>query len=111
MSMQNRLKHLESLVKDVMTGQSPGGHSDAPPPGNASDPIAFDPQHGSPARAASSFAKAFDPTYKSVGLSNPSGQVVLGPNESTYVGATHWAAILDDVSFYKVQIDFSIDCC
>ena len=82
-----------------MTGQSLGGHSDAPPPGNASNPIAFDPQHGSLARAILNFDKTFEPTYKSVDLSNPSGQVVLGPNESTYVGATHWAAILDDVSF------------
>ena len=101
--MQNRLKHLESLVKDVMTGQSPGGHSDVPALGNASNPIAFDPQHGSLAKATSSFDKTFDPTYKSVGLSNPSGQVVLGPNESTYVGATHWAAILDDVSFIRFK--------
>jgi hypothetical protein len=29
-----------------------------------------------------------------------SGQV-LGSNESTYVGATHWAAILDDVSLLQ----------
>jgi hypothetical protein len=26
-----------------------------------------------------------------------SGKVVLGMNETAYVGATHWAAILDDV--------------
>lgn len=28
-----------------------------------------------------------------------SGKVLVGDNETTYVGATHWAAILEDVSY------------
>lgn len=38
-------------------------------------------------------------TSSSDQLPNSSGQVLLGLNETTYVGATHWAAILDDVGF------------
>jgi hypothetical protein len=63
-SMQNRLKHLETLVKDVMAAQSPAAKRAIP---SVSGPA--------------------------------SGQVVQGMNEVTYVGATHWAAILDDVCF------------
>ena len=34
-----------------------------------------------------------------------SGQVLLGSNESTYVGATHWAAILEDVRSSQHPLD------
>jgi hypothetical protein len=91
-SMQNRLKHLESLVKDVMTGQSPpmqhvddtahhrNGSSTMNSPKNPG--VGQAPYHEKEVIATSSAS---------------SGQVLLGSNESTYVGATHWAAILEDV--------------
>ena len=75
-SLQNRLKHLESLVKGAMTGQPSDGLQN-------------------PTDLRKSFVEA--PIYTKDGVSNPSGQVVLGPNETAYVGATHWAAMLDDV--------------
>jgi hypothetical protein len=83
-SMQNRLKHLESLVKGAMASQpsnepiDPGVKSHSPLPNIA-------PQLQSNAEMSASDA---------------SGRVVLGPNDATYVGATHWAAMLDDVGFY-----------
>jgi len=81
-SMQNRLKHLESLVKGVMTSRPSDGPND------------------SASNSHTSLPSFVSPIYNKDGVSNSSGQVVLGPNETTYVGATHWAAILDDVRFY-----------
>ena len=91
-SMQIRLKHLESLVKDVMTGQSPPAepfnekahNSDRSYTSNENSmsPVSPAPHHSIDATAPSSAS---------------SGQVLLGSSESTYVGATHWAAILEDV--------------
>jgi hypothetical protein len=79
-SMQNRLKHLESLVKDVMsTGQSPS-------------------MQQLENHAHHSNGKSL-PNAATVPAAVSSGQVLLGATESTYVGATHWAAILEDVSF------------
>ncbi len=82
-TLQNRLKHLERLVKDAMTAQSPTAQaalliSPDTSNGNISAPII----HGQ------------DQTK---GQQTPtSGQVLLN-NGQTYVGATHWAAILEDV--------------
>ncbi|KAE9376137.1 hypothetical protein N431DRAFT_464187 [Stipitochalara longipes BDJ] len=79
-SMQNRLKHLESLVKGVMTSRPPNG-----------------PQN--PTEIHRTFFET--PIYAKDGVSKSSGQVVLGANETTYVGATHWAAMLDDIEEVK----------
>jgi hypothetical protein len=94
-SMQNRLKHLESLVKDVMgTGQSPSmqqienhaQHSNVNLLSNAAS------VHG---------ANGFTDLMEDTTATASSGQVLLGASESTYVGATHWAAILEDVRFFN----------
>ncbi|KFZ03051.1 hypothetical protein V502_11280 [Pseudogymnoascus sp. VKM F-4520 (FW-2644)] len=48
-------------------------------------------------------------------LQPSTGQVLLGTNQTTYVGATHWAAILDDVeeihSYFEEteEADFIVD--
>jgi hypothetical protein len=105
--MQNRLKHLESLVKGVMTEQSPGGLNDTSQAANGSSQVAVDSQHQNLDEVGASFETAFDPSHANAAPSNSSGQVVLGPNESTYVGATHWAAILDDVSLHVTLLDLS----
>jgi len=93
-SMQNRLQHLESLVKGVITGQSP-----------SLEPVNDKPQrrNGKAPSISHSVAVATgvqdhdtDPTAVSL---VSSGKVLLGSDESTYVGATHWAAILEDVTF------------
>jgi hypothetical protein len=99
--MQNRLKHLESLVKGVMTSQDPSGShgnyiTNLQTINSRPDEQTF--QNLTEIDTGSKELPA--PLYEKDGLSNSSGQVVLGPNESTYVGATHWAAILDDVSLY-----------
>jgi len=101
-SMQNRLKHLESLVKDVMTGQVSASHPTSPTEEkkesamrNAESGISnigegtseLDSQHGIQSSEHVPKEEAF----------HSSGQVLLSANQTTYVGATHWAAILDDV--------------
>ncbi|KUJ06682.1 uncharacterized protein LY89DRAFT_702815 [Mollisia scopiformis] len=96
-SMQNRLKHLESLVKGAMSGQSPmesRSHGD-----ESSPSINF--QMDEQSRNAST-----------TGFGAPeasSGKVLVDENETTYVGATHWAAILEDIeevkSYFYEEVD------
>jgi Fungal Zn(2)-Cys(6) binuclear cluster domain len=99
-SMQNRLKHLESLVKDVMTVQTPSiqqGH--------------MGPHHSDEESTSNDHLRSalFDgPIHNTDATPIASASsVLLGSSESTYVGATHWAAILEDVRFsqqaYKQQ--------
>ena len=96
-SMQNRLKHLESLVKGVMTSRPSNGPNDSASNSHTSSPD-FVSQLQNLTEIRGTFVEA--PIYTKDGVSNSSGQVVLGPNETTYIGATHWAAMLDDVRFY-----------
>ena len=108
-SMQNRLKHLESLVKDVMTSQTPAGHPTPPSDESRATTVGnvnsgssssakltpdLDPSHGM--QSSQEVVSQEEPAHSS-------GQVLLGENQTTYVGATHWAAILDDVYFYFLK--------
>lgn len=92
--MQNRLKHLQSLLKDVMAGQAPAGQPTPPNDGLANhiDPLLS----GEGVAAHDSFSQTRRYDGKD-DLQASTGQVLLGTNQTTYVGATHWAAILDDV--------------
>jgi hypothetical protein len=87
-SMQNRLKHLESLVKGAMSGQN-GSQS---------------PDISSPDTNVQMSSRSRD-----IGVANSnapetsSGKVLVDHNETTYVGATHWAAILEDVCDSQVS--------
>jgi hypothetical protein len=58
----------------------------------------FVPQLQNPTEVRGTYVEA--PIYTEDVVSNSSGQVVLGQNETTYIGATHWAAMLDDVRLY-----------
>lgn len=70
LSMQNRLKHLESLVKGAMAGQPSNG-----------------PQRSHPGSA----------TILDKHIEKDNSGRLVGPNGATYIGATHWAAMLEDV--------------
>lgn len=83
-SLQNRLKHLESLVKGAMASQPPDEPID--PGSKFPSPLPDQAQQ-----------------LQNQGVSNTSGRVVLGLNNATYVGATHWAAMLDDVGLYMLS--------
>lgn len=91
-SMQNRLKHLESLVKGAMTGQ--------PPPG---EPVS--------SGSIPNLAPGLQTHSEESPVSDASGRVVQGleTNEATYVGATHWAAILDDVCMPLFFLQSNLD--
>lgn len=96
--MQNRLKHLQSLLKDVMAGQVPAGQP-TPPSDGVGDRIASNIDPSLSREGASDhndFSQAIESDAKDE-LQLATGQVLLGTNQTTYVGATHWAAILDDV--------------
>ncbi|KFY42608.1 hypothetical protein V495_04426 [Pseudogymnoascus sp. VKM F-4514 (FW-929)] len=97
-SMQNRLKHLQSLLKDVMAGQAPAGQPTPPSEGHG-DEIASNIDPALSREGSSShndFSQSMKPDAKDE-LRPSTGQVLLGTHQTTYVGATHWAAILDDV--------------
>ena len=83
-SMQNRLKHLESLVKEAMAIQPSDVSID--PEGKSHSPL---PDPAPPLQ-----------NNAELGASDAPGRVILGLNDATYVGATHWAAMLDDVRLY-----------
>ena len=97
-SMQNRLKHLESLVKGVMTNQSPDDRSKTPSNSRTTASLSTDTQSQLPPTAYGAVNEHAAPIQTNDDQSSSYGQVVLGANETTYVGATHWAAILDNVS-------------
>lgn len=86
-SMQNRLKHLESLVKNAMVAQSPVMQSSESHRKSLSESVSHSRTHVS--STDSSDPKGFEL------LDSNAGQVVQGSNE--YVGATHWAAIFENV--------------
>ena len=106
-SMQSRLRHLESLVKDAMNAQVPVNNKDNVPGYRRQDGLrnnvgarskpSLDGQAQTLGRVQIPFAQTQMIASKAVD-SGSSGQVIQSITETTYVGATHWAAILEDVS-------------
>ncbi|KAF4625941.1 hypothetical protein G7Y89_g12223 [Cudoniella acicularis] len=99
-SMQNRLKHLESLVKNVMAAQTSAPTVGTPQSSSLSDnnqPTGSD-SHSEMQQDSGSESLSHDSQKDS---NSGGGQVLVGSNESTYVGATHWAAILEDMEDLK----------
>jgi hypothetical protein len=96
-SLQNRLKHLESLVKDAMTAQNPaaqGAFSNSPDTPNGGGSALSGSVHSLSGHYGQDQANGQQtPAY---------GQVLLSQGQ-TYVGATHWAAILEDVKHPPYQ--------
>jgi hypothetical protein len=106
MTMHKRLKHLESLVKDVMNSQqSDGPHT---PPRDGQEPenlVARAEALGIPAEdqrsnTAGNSLSSLDKSSTIQQTTPPPGQIVIGGKETQYVGATHWAAILNDVRVF-----------
>jgi hypothetical protein len=87
-SMQSRLRHLESLVKNAMTAQTSIAEGTYILPGDHSQSLS-----GSRVR---SLPAASDPKNSNLSDIN-TGHVVQGATGATFVGATHWAAIFEDV--------------
>jgi hypothetical protein len=111
-SMQNRLRHLESLVKDAMASQTPSScepsldidyQNSFGPSGNGSGQSNFQTSEQvlpeqSVAVEATTSSQIPPPTKTTWNVSGSGlGSFVRVGKENKYVGATHWAAMLDDV--------------
>jgi hypothetical protein len=107
--MQSRLRHLESLVKDAMNSQAPSNDNSATGyvqlNGMRHDNVAeLKPNLGHQTQVSGTLQIPFAQspmTATKPATSGSSGQVVQSVKETTYVGATHWAAILEDVSLSR----------
>jgi len=93
-SLQKRLRNLESMVKDVMAS-------------NERSPVSSGSHDLSLQASRTSFLSPFDTSTTSESAvqpradSNPlvpTSQVVIDGNESRYIGSTHWKALLENVS-------------
>ncbi|RDW62565.1 hypothetical protein BP5796_10867 [Coleophoma crateriformis] len=107
LSMRNRLRHLESLVKNAIDGQAPAGFRTPPNDCQSSDgdPSAETGQTIS----TNSSEEAMSSLPSREESSDIPGQVLLDTQRasSAYVGSTHWAAILDDIEEVKSYFDTS----
>jgi len=104
-SMRKRLEHLESLVKNVMPDQgreqakpvSRGSSIAAAMQGKDNSQFTRDSIHTEQVPGTLSQNVQSEVAGIENGLPDSSGSVVRGTTETAYVGATHWAAILNNV--------------
>jgi len=97
-SLRNRLNHLESLVKDAMTAQNQGA------PGALSDSLDTARERRSASNGSINRPLNLNShDQANAQLTTVSGQVLVSKGQ-TYVGATHWAAILEDVKTHSLPI-------
>lgn len=94
--MQNRLRHLESLVKNVMSKENPlpNGVSPSNSDGQTKQAIFDDEIVKLPIHQQFEIGAEKEPSPPV-----STARLVQGSQEATYVGATHWGAILEDVRF------------
>jgi hypothetical protein len=99
-NMKKRLHHLESLVLNMMNNGSPNESTTAPT------------QQVTPESESHSFGATdvltqtqTNDTVDMTETDTAFGRVILNDNETTYVGATHWAAILKDIEEVKDYFD------
>jgi len=112
-SMQNRLNHLESLVIGLMNDQPLRNGSSPPnsvPLSRSGTSLMQEVQSinggDSPNHSRESQSKLGSEQSPS-GMETASGQVFLGINETAYIGATHWAAILEDVNQFRLLVSLT----
>lgn len=102
--MQNRLNHLEGLIIGMMNNQPlrNGPLPASPVPSSSLGASLMQEIQSTNNQESSSGSRANQPEpiakQGPSGIETTPGQVILGMNETAYVGATHWAAILEDVS-------------
>lgn len=107
-SMQGRLQHLEKFVINMLNEQ--GSRNGSSPP----DSIQISSSGTSATQnvrstniqelrnySTTTINSELRDTQMASAKETLSGQIVLGMNETAYVGATHWAAILDDVKLKR----------
>jgi hypothetical protein len=105
--MQHRLRHLESLVKGVMTG-APSGTNGSQPLQNTNIKTSISTSQ-SPEFIANVSETDDTTSSTSESLTNSSANdpihdgsgVLNSTRDATFIGATHWAAILQDIEDVK----------
>lgn len=97
-SLQNRLKHLESLVKDAMTAQNTATQEAL-----SNSPDISDGSGAASRRSIHNSSSLHGQDQTNEQQTPASGQVLLSKGQ-TYVGATHWAAILEDARTPSLQV-------
>lgn len=85
-------------MKDVMSGQMPLDTSTSSSNEGDRDVINSDSSNGSPGQTVGTSEASF-------GIARAPASVVRGTKESAYIGATHWAAILNDIEEVKTYFD------
>lgn len=101
--MHNRLHHLESLVINMMNDQKSmlesSASSNLPPSslGNLVAQCAPSANLEGPSQGPNRRDSLIQREIGTPPVGSASGQVVLGTIGTNYIGATHWAAILEDV--------------
>ncbi|KAK3995099.1 fungal-specific transcription factor domain-containing protein [Cladorrhinum sp. PSN332] len=99
-SMAARLKRLEGLVREVMNTQQP------PPLATDRIPQVQDQDQGTPAVPARTVLTAPRSGTDEADDEEPRAQVVVGKGgQGTYIGATHFMAMLDDIEDLKSYFD------
>jgi hypothetical protein len=106
--MQSRLHHLESLVIGMMNEQPSrnGSSRSGSVLFNSSETSIVQEVQSLNGQESSNHSRASQAdlfgAQSASGIETASGRVVLGLKETAYVGATHWAAILEDVNQFRL---------
>ncbi|EKG18166.1 hypothetical protein MPH_04555 [Macrophomina phaseolina MS6] len=109
--MRGRIRHLESLVVDLMNGKDPRTLVLNPPDPQASSRRLPTPDQPSPEHPVASDGPK---THSSSGddeISFPSafGALKISDEETTYMGGSHWMAVLNDIKEVKSFLELEED--
>ncbi|EGP87025.1 uncharacterized protein MYCGRDRAFT_71726, partial [Zymoseptoria tritici IPO323] len=98
-NVHGRIKQLESLVVDLMNKQQGGGHSQEEERESSTEHTTGQPTPPSSDETESQEQNEFDAPTK------PFGELRIGKNGISYVGTSHWHAILNGISDLKRELE------
>ncbi|SMQ50498.1 unnamed protein product [Zymoseptoria tritici ST99CH_3D7] len=98
-NVNGRIKQLESLVVDLMNKQQGGGHSQEEERESSTEHTTGQPTPPSSDETESQEQNEFDAPTK------PFGELRIGKNGISYVGTSHWHAILNGISDLKRELE------
>ncbi|GME36962.1 hypothetical protein GTA08_BOTSDO09946 [Neofusicoccum parvum] len=106
--MRGRIRHLESLVVDLMNGKDPRALSLNPADPQSSSRRLPTPDQPSPEHHAASDGPKTHSSSGDDDLSFPSafGALKISDEETMYMGGSHWMAVLNDIKEVKSFLEF-----
>ncbi|KAL1624645.1 hypothetical protein SLS56_007785 [Neofusicoccum ribis] len=106
--MRGRIRHLESLVVDLMNGKDPRALSLNPADPQSSSRRLPTPDQPSPEHHAASDGPKTHSSSGDNDLSFPSafGALKISDEETMYMGGSHWMAVLNDIKEVKSFLEF-----